>query len=98
MSRAAAQVPPEMSAISPGDGGDDSIVALEDEVVQLGGGDRPQRAELGRGIRIAEDIEGPVADGPAAKVWVVEAEPVESLQLDGLNTFLLLPWPSQRPC
>jgi len=29
-------------------GRDDTMVSLEDEVVQFGGGDRPQRGELGR--------------------------------------------------
>ncbi len=59
--------------------------------------DRPQRGELGRGVGVAEEVEGPVVHGPAAKVGVLEAAPVEGLQGDWLDACLLLLWPAEGP-
>jgi hypothetical protein len=51
--------------------------------VQVGGRDRPQRRQFGRGIVIIEDVEGPYPHGPASQVRMVGIEPVECLQGNG---------------
>src|SRR5208337_3987269 len=75
----------------------DTVVALKDKVVQLGGGDRPQCREFGRGIGIAEDVEGPNPHGSASQVRVVETVPEKCLQGNGRDTCLFLLGPAQRP-
>src|SRR5216683_963730 len=72
-------VPVRLLLLGAGRGRDDAIVALENQVMQFSGGDRPQRGELGPGVGVAENVQGPVSYGPAAKVGVVEALPVEGL-------------------
>jgi hypothetical protein len=64
----------------------DTVVALKDQVMQIGGSDRPQSWEFGRGIGIAEDVEGPNPHGSAAQVRVVETAPEECLQGNGRDT------------
>ncbi len=64
----------------------DTVVALKDQVMQIGGGDRPQCWEFGRSIGIAEDVEGPNPHGSAAQVRVVETVPEECLQGNGRDT------------
>ena len=77
-------------ASTPGDGRHDAIVTLKDQVMQIGGGDRPQGGEFGRGIGIAEDIEGPDSGCRAAQVGVVESVPEECLQGNRRDTRLFL--------
>jgi hypothetical protein len=74
-----------------------TIVALKDQVMQIGGGDRPQCWELGRSIGIAEDVEGPNPHGSAAQVRVVEIVSEECLQGNGRDTSLFLLGPGERP-
>ena len=80
-----------------GDGRDNAEVALEDQVVQVGGGDGPQGRQFGRGIVCAEDVQGPDPDRGAPQVRVVEGAAEEGLQGDGRNAGLFLFRPAQGP-
>jgi len=67
------------------------------ETRRFGGSDRPQCWEFGRGIGIAEDVEGPTPHGSAAQVRVVKSVPEECLQGNGRDTCHFLLGPAQRP-
>jgi hypothetical protein len=77
---------------------DNAIVALENQVVQFGGGDRPQGRQFGRGIVSVEDVEGPDPYGAAAQVRVVKGVAVEGLQGDRGDAGLLLQPPQGPEC
>ena len=44
--------------------------------MQVAGGDGPHDRQLVSGVLDREDVQRPVAHGRAAKVWMVEADPV----------------------
>jgi hypothetical protein len=70
---------------------------LENQVVQVGGGDGAQRRKLLSCLLLGKDVERPVADGPAPQVWVVESRAVEGVDDNRVDAGRALLRPRECP-
>src|SRR5437588_12946274 len=69
------RMPRRLLGRSSRDGGNDPVVRLEDQVVQITGGDGSHDWQLVGGVLDREDVQRPVPHGRPAQVRMVEAAP-----------------------
>jgi hypothetical protein len=58
-----------------GDDGHQPIVALEDEIMKISRGDRPQSGQFGGGLVMVKDVEWPFSHGGTPQVRMEESCP-----------------------
>src|SRR5260370_15967135 len=79
------------------DRGNNPVVRLEDQIVEITGGNGSQDRQLISRVVDGEDVQRPIAHGRASQVGMGETDPVVGVDRHRVHAGLLLFWPNKVP-